>query len=322
MAPVADWREHYHTLDEIKNAPPVNFLIEGFLETDGVTAIAAPVCQRKSLIAMNIARALLTGEKLFDYFAVTRKPERVIYLCPEMGIQSFAERVKDFGMLEYTGKTFFCRTMSAQGEFTLDLLTPEQLKGSVVILDTAIRFLKGDEDKSEDMRVFAAEIFRLIRDGALSVVMLHHSRKGTSKDNELTLENTMRGSGELGAFLASCWATRLQDPTEPYDSASYLVNVKQRDFKSKPFEASADDKGIMRIVGEPGNATLRVNNVGAPADADGRQAEALEFIKNNITLSNAKTSKALAELGITRSAAWVGLRKAEIKGTGVTKKQS
>ena len=89
------------------------------------------------------------------------------------------------------------------------------------ILHTADRG-KGDENSSEHMRQFAKSVFRLMRDGAASVLLLHHSAKGTKESNELTLENSMCGSGELGAFLSSCWATRLQDPTEPYQSASYV----------------------------------------------------------------------------------------------------
>ena len=68
-----------------------------------------------------------------------------------MGIQSFSERLKRIGLMSYVGKTLFCRTMSS-GVLDLEELTAEQLSGAVVILDTAIRFLKGDENKSEDMR--------------------------------------------------------------------------------------------------------------------------------------------------------------------------
>ena len=58
--------------------------------------------------------------------------------------------------------------------------------------------------------------------------MLHHSPK--SQGNGMTLESAMRGSGDLGAFLACCWGTKLQDPSRPYESASFLSNLKQRDF--------------------------------------------------------------------------------------------
>lgn len=293
--------------------PQVPFLIDGFLQVDAITALAAPVAQRKSLVALNVAHALCTGEPLFDYFKVMKHPTRVLYLCPEMGIRSFTERLRKIGLMSYVGKTLFCRTMSAEGALELAALTSEELNGAAVIIDTAVRYLKGDENSSEHMRMFAEDIFRLMRDGAISVLLLHHSAKGTKESGELTLENAMRGSGELGAFIACCWATRLQRPDEPYRSASYLRNVKQRDFESKPLEVTSGPDCRLHIVGEPGDhVTLNSKGVGSPADADGRETAALEIIKAHIHLSNAKLSLKLAENGIKRSRTWVGDKKREL----------
>src|SRR6185437_11604983 len=98
------------------------------------------------------------------------------------------------------------------------------------------RFLEGDENSSKDVRAFADGIFALLRNGAESVVLLHHSPKDSG--DTMTLENAMRGSGDMGAFLTAAWGTKLQDPTKPYESASYLENLKQRDFESQPFEVT------------------------------------------------------------------------------------
>ena len=103
------------------------------------------------------------------------------------------------------GKTLFVRTMSAEETSALSALTPEEFKGAAVIIDTAVRYLRG-MNSSEHMRVFAEDVFRIMREGADSSV-LHHSAKGTKESTELSLENAMRGSGELGAFVSSCWAT-------------------------------------------------------------------------------------------------------------------
>jgi hypothetical protein len=316
--PVTDWRSHYHTLGEMENAPPPAFLIEGFLQLDAISALAAPVAQRKSLISLNAAHALCTGEPLFDYFKVSHQPTRVLYLCPEMGIRSFTDRVQKIGLMPYVGKTFFCRTMSAEGALELSALTLEELTGAVVIIDTAIRYLKGDENSSEHMRAFAAEIFRLMKDGTAAVLLLHHSAKGTKESPELTLENAMRGSGELGAFLASCWATRLQNPAEPYESPSFMVNVKQRDFESKPFEITSGPDCRLHIVETPGDhVKLSSKNVGTPGDVDGKEGEALQVIRDNQTLSLSKIVRLLDERGIKRSKSWVGNKRYDLLHAGV-----
>src|SRR5438067_1948004 len=47
----------FHSQAEAQNAPPVTFLIKDFLQREGVTALAAPVRERKSLIALNMVHA-------------------------------------------------------------------------------------------------------------------------------------------------------------------------------------------------------------------------------------------------------------------------
>ncbi len=317
--PLKDWRTRYHSFEEMDNAPKPTFLIAGFLQKDVIAAIAAPVGQRKTLIAANVAHALLTNEPLFDHFKVTQQPTRVLYLCPEMGLLSFTDRLRKLGLLPYVGKKLFCRTMNSEGKLTLGELTAEELDGAVLIVDTAVRFIQGDENSSEDMRVLAEDCFRLMKAGAASVLVLFHSPKGTKDISELTLENAMRGSGELGAFVSSCWATRLQNPDEPYQSASYLKNVKQRDFESKPFEVTSGPDCRLHIVAPPdSNVKLNSKPVGPKGDKDGKEAAALQLIRDNLTLSHAKIVGKLKAMGVERSTSWVGNKKAEITGTGVT----
>ena len=63
--------------------------------------MAAPVREPKSRIALNIVHALRTGEKLSDHFDVVRKPKRVLYLCPEVSLGPFTDRVKQIGLLNH-----------------------------------------------------------------------------------------------------------------------------------------------------------------------------------------------------------------------------
>lgn len=79
---------------------------------ESICGIGSVVAQRKTLIALNISYACCTGEPLFDYFYVIKQPERVLYLCPEMGVRAFTDRVRKIGLLPYVGKTLFYRTMS------------------------------------------------------------------------------------------------------------------------------------------------------------------------------------------------------------------
>jgi hypothetical protein len=309
---VTDWRELFHTREDALNAPPISFLIRGFLQCEGVTAIAAPVRERKSLIALNIAHSLLTGETLFGHFEVVKQPSRVLYLCPEVSLGPFTDRIKKIGLMDYVGTTFFYRTLSSDGHLKLDdAALQEALPGSVVFLDTAVRFLEGKENDSGDVRKFADGIFALLRGGAESVVLLHHSPK--EGGDFMTLENAMRGSGDMGAFLASCWGTRLQDPTKPYESTSFLSNLKQRDFESKDFEVSCAPDCRMRVVGDPNTQQVSLQTrKGNKGNRDGKDNAAESYIRANIKMPVRKVEEQLAALKIKRGTTWISKARARI----------
>lgn len=317
--PYSSWMNLFHSQHEAANAPPVTFLIKDFLQREGVTAIAGPVRERKSLIALNVAHALLTGEKLFGHFEVAKRPKRVVYLCPEVSLGPFTDRVKKIGLLDYVGRTFFYRTLSADGQLNLtDESLQMSIPDSVVFLDTAIRFLTGDENSSKDVRAFADTIFSLLKLGAEAVVVLHHSPKDLG--DVMTLENAMRGSGDMGAFLACCWGTRLQDPQHPYKSTSYLENLKQRDFQSQPFEATCTEDCRMHIVADPATANVTLaSRRGNKGNKDGKDDAAEAFIRANLTLSARDTEAQLATMGITRSKSWIAKLQARIRAeTGIS----
>jgi len=308
-----DWRTLFHSKEEALNAPPITFLIDGFLQREGVTAISGPVRERKSLVALNVAHALVTGEKLFDYFIVVRKPERVLYLCPEVSLGPFTDRLKKIGLLDYVGETLFYRTLSAEGTLSLtDPALAQALPGSVVILDTAIRFLEGDENSSQDVRAFADGIFELLRAGAEAIVLLHHSPKDSG--DIMTLENAMRGSGDMGAFLCCCWGTKLQDPAHPYESPSFLSNLKQRDFASKDIEVTCTPDCRMYIVGDPATRTVTLQSrKGNRANKDGLDEAAEAAVRANIKLPVRKLQERLAALNISRGTTWIAKARARIQ---------
>lgn len=318
--PVTDWRELFHTREEAENAPPISFLIDGFLQREGVTGLAAPVRERKSLIALNVAHALVTGEKLFDHFDVTKKPERVLYLCPEMALGPFSDRLKKIGLLNYVGDRLFYRTLSKDGRLNLsDAALKAALPGSVVILDTAVRFIQGDEDSSTDMRLFADELFALLRAGAEAVLVLYHSPKSQGNADMMTLENALRGSGDLGAALACCWGTRLQDISKPYESASYLENLKQRDFESKPFEVTSGPDCRLHIVGDPSVTVAKLQpRSGNKANKDGKDAAAEAVIKANPKMPVRELEKLLESMEMKRGRTWISKARVRLGLSGVT----
>lgn len=305
-----EWHTHYHSVNDHDNVGPPEFLIDGILQRQAIMGIGAFIGQKKTLFALNLVWSLCSGEPLFGRYKVTRKPSRVLYLGPENGLISFASRVNKIGLREYLGKTFFYTTMSMPEKLPLTDLTLEEITGAVIFIDTAVRYTEGSENDASQMKVFADLAFSLIRDGAESVVLLHHSPKAMTKATELTLENSFRGTGELTAFLSVALALKTQNMDDEYNSASLIRFVKQRDFEPTPasFEVKTSRETCrMTFADGSDGASVRLS------DKDGRQQEADDIIRRNPSMSGAKLVIELAKAGIDRKKTWACNRKNELR---------
>jgi hypothetical protein len=252
-----DWRALFHSYDDILNAPPARFVIDGFLQEEGITLIGGLAGHGKTLCMLAMVRALLEGGKLFHHFEVTAKADRVIYLIPEAGLGPFSARLRTFHLQEHAqAGRLFCRTLSAEGQLSLtDPRLLDAVKGADVFLDTAIRFMDGAED-AENSRAFADTLFGLQRAGARTICGAHHSPKSFGKDSFMTLENVLRGSGDIGAMLATCWGLSQIDAAS---NRIFVQNVKARDFSAcEPFiiqgRPAIDQTGYFELAEPPGFA--------------------------------------------------------------------
>ncbi|HWA96777.1 MAG TPA: AAA family ATPase [Terracidiphilus sp.] len=305
----------YHTLDELLNVPPGRFIVDGILYDNSITALAGYAGDRKSIVSLNLAAACVTGKPFMGQFAVAHKPKRVIYLCPEMGLRELAKLSKTLGMLPYVGKTLFFRSLDKGGKIKLRDLTPSELDGSLVILDTAVRFIEGKENDPQDMAAFSDELFRLRNLGATVWVLFHSSKASVAQ--ELSLQNAVRGSSEIAAMLSMCWATRLNDPAKRFESTSRMYPLKVREFEALPFDFGCDRAtAACSIIGTPAPvAVLRTRK------SDEKRLIIEELLKRDPDVGVNKIQAVLKErTGSGGNAKWVSDEKrlilAKLRGAG------
>ncbi len=231
-ATAEDYLGMFHSYDEFVNSPGLTFAIDGFLQTQAATFIAGLSGHDKTNLMLSMVNASLTGKKLWDLFAVAERATRVAYLVPESAIGPFKHRLELFGLLRFTHPDdgrLLVRTLS-KGP-TPCLSDPRILfaaKGADVYLDTAVRFASegsSENDAADVSRGLAADIFALLASGARLVVGAQHSPKSFAKETTMTLENILRGSGDIGAMLATCWGVRLLDEKQ---NIVYVQNCKPR----------------------------------------------------------------------------------------------
>lgn len=238
-APV-DWRTRFHRVDELPDGD-IRFLIDDVLP-EGVAFIGALSGAGKTWFCLSMARALTTGKKFLGNYNVS-EPVEVLYLCPEMNAKTFKKRCRLFGINE----RFHCMTIS--DGVPLDLSEPvlaaavTELK-PVIFLDTAIRFtnVQDENSSSQNAQGLAKAVFALIHMGAQAVVCLHHRPKAGAGEAELTLENTLRGTGDLGAICDVVWGLQYEKGSgDQYAKDSRkLVRLQVSCVKARDFVTPED----------------------------------------------------------------------------------
>jgi hypothetical protein len=258
-----DWQSLFHSREEFISATPLEFRINNFLQDSGITIIGGLSGHGKTLIMLAMAKALLTGKSLFDYdlFSVPAPVKRVVYLVPESALGPFWSRIKMFRLEEFAGNgpdsRLLVQTLNAREKVSLsDARLLKAVEGADVFLDTAVRFMDGSENDVEGTRPFADDLFRLLSAGARSICGAHHSPKGFANAEWMTLENILRGSGDIGAMLCTAWGIRQIDPTT---NRIFVENCKPRDFQPcEPFiiegRPHLDDDGNFKMIANPGDA--------------------------------------------------------------------
>ena len=224
LAAPIDWRKDFHTLEELPDGD-ITWLIEGVLP-EGVGFIGALSGAGKTWFALSMARALSTGQKFLGNYKVP-EPVPVLYLCPEMSDKTFKKRGRLFG-IPMNGDMFRCRTIADGVPIPLKdprlVAAVRELK-PVIFLDTALRFSLADDenDAAQHARGLGNAIFTLKHMGARAVVALDHRSKKGAEQNEMTLENALRGSGDIGAICDATWCLQL----DKGDGGQYAKDSKK-----------------------------------------------------------------------------------------------
>jgi hypothetical protein len=220
------WRNKFHRLSELPEGE-IDFAIDNFLPR-GVTFLGAFSGSGKTWLQLSMCRALTTGKQFLGVFPVREKIP-CLYLCPEMSAKGFRRRAERFGI---DSDLFFCQTIADGSAIDLGdpllLAAVRELK-PVLFLDTAVRFNTAEDESSatQNSQGLGRAIFRLLYHGAQSVVGAHHRAKNAQAE-ELTLENTLRGTGDLGAMCDAVWGLQFEKTPEGGYNGNSLYATESR----------------------------------------------------------------------------------------------
>lgn len=184
---------HLTTLNDVFEYPEPTFLIDPILVEGTVLAIGAYTGTGKSVTALSIEKAILSGKPLWGKYPVL-KTGPVLLVDEETPKGFLKERIK---------KMSFCKTMPLyflhfqdvrldKDEYFNALMSKvEEVKPVLVVIDSLIRVHRQKEDDATSMSKVVDRL-RKIANWGTTVLVIHHHKKG-----EGPLSQMLRGSSDI-----------------------------------------------------------------------------------------------------------------------------
>jgi hypothetical protein len=241
-------------------------VVQGLFNLSEFIIISAPAKAGKSILAMNLAISVASGNKFLDHFETIQK--KVLYLQTEIGNFQLRQRLELSIPGDYT--SFSENFLIANNRIPLDKKSGlEQLENfiikekiKVLILDPFYTLHTSKEDSSTEMAPILANIKEIALKYELLIVLVHH--QGKRREGEMQTGHKHRGSSSFADV----------------PDGSLSLN------RSTDYTASLDCE--FRNIESPGNMKLMLENLNWKFDSVIEDKKKLTFIQVKETLSEVK----------------------------------
>jgi len=251
----------------------IEWLIPDILAAGTVTMISGESGSGKSTLTLGLGAAIAYGTPFLGRETI-RRP--VVVLDRENPLHVIRERFDRFGMRDGDGFRYWGGWLKEEAPDPGGAIIAEYLARTepkpVVIVDSLVAFLDGDENDSTQVREYMHKLRRLADLGAAVVVIHHTGKADTSKD--------YRGSSDLKAAIdVGYTVSNLSADT------AHLDKMSVRAFKARfPVESSLlirfngeEFEGVGEPQAKPTNRDLLVSLLRSNPNVSSREFEDLGF---------------------------------------------
>ena len=204
--------EAVKVLDTSVDLPPQEF-IGGLFPRDFVSVLAAPSGTGKTIFMQKFVSDLSIGGSIFDGFADDEPARKSLIFAGEAGYEMLVRRGASMKWKnnpenihvvdQYTFETKDIPIMLDDAEGWQNVLRiVDMYKPDIIFIDTFSSFHERDENKATEMKPIIRKLAKLARENHIAVVIVHHSRKRTAKERNLSLnQDDVIGSSILNRLV-------------------------------------------------------------------------------------------------------------------------
>ena len=278
--------------------PPARWLVQNLIPLGGLTALTGAPASFKTFLTQALATSVMTGVPFLSHFPTTKG--KVLIIDQENQLRLIKER---FGHLhaEASDNIFFLSQEGIKIDAKEDIdrlqTVVQEINPVLVVMDSLVRFHRGEENSAKDMSLFFEAAQRLSSDGR-AVVFLHHHRKQFGFGRQSSAQE-IRGSSDIPAAV-ECHLSIDRKAKDTLTITQTKLRV-QPELKRFKVALVTDEQGIVSFVyqGEDDSeneAMLKAQEAISAALAGATEPMPIKVLAKQTDLSEQITRKAVKEL--------------------------
>lgn len=276
-----------------RNYPELPFIIKGLIPTQGFVIIASVSGEKKTWLAMEMAKCISSGTNFLDDNKFKTAGCNVLYINCENPESDIARRGKQLGYKEDGPyKLYFFNNdnlnLNDDDGATWLLSVIEYYKIGVVFIDTLRAVSPGiKENESGEVRGFFSR-FTSLKNKGVTLVFLDHTRKPSNLDGKVPKKEHLLGSQDKTASVEVLLMIKSENGSEEIDCYQRKNRLA---VEIKPFKIKMKDE-----INPNGNIQTKLTYAGEIEDQENKKEEAKEIILNALSDNDKKTTKQILEL--------------------------
>jgi archaellum biogenesis ATPase FlaH len=192
--------QKFENYSELKNMYPIDqedvFLVDGLIESNSLNLLAAPSYTGKTYVAIDLCRAILTGE---DFIGKTTNQGGIVYFDNEMKPKYFVKRLRKLNFVDdednfvYYNNIFPDVSIDQEKKLFFDQIKifVKEYNTKLIVVDSLNSSSNGlDENSNNDMREFMNFLNQVSE--ICTVLIIHHTSKYNNPKN--LLREDIRGA--------------------------------------------------------------------------------------------------------------------------------
>jgi DNA-binding HxlR family transcriptional regulator len=267
--------------------------INNILPEQGITILSSVSGEKKTWLALEMARALVSGTPFLSNPEFKTNGCNVVYIDAENSKSEFQRRCKQMKISINGPNKFYIHSdddLNLNEPVNVQWLTTllEYYNAKVVIIDTFRAVAGGlSDDKSVEVREFFNR-FKSLKDKGISIVLLDHFRKPSNLDGKVPKKEHLIGSQDKTSSSEVLLMLKSESGTEKIE----VYQRKNRLGKEiKPFE-------VLMVDTLEGSGTIKTTLTynGDLDDDSTKKEDAKPIIQRLLTVSQKTTNELIAVL--------------------------